>query len=232
MAAISRTHLGQLLPAIDSHGFKAEVNKQISSLSEVRKIQAWVASDNAFKVQAAKNSLLLWAEKYSPSATVDAKGVATSSDISEQPHSKEETELGAKNRLTHLKEYVKHTAISFDALQVFVSMENGIMQESVPNLKNQAIFIDTEGKCWIDRCCVVVEVASSTLQLSATALSEGVTAPVSTVKDSEKTNWTKTCGFFIQKEYDFPAKDWHGKMAGKSREAIIQETIQKALGVE
>src|SRR5574338_1013174 len=198
MSVSSTKFLGQLLPALDVHGFTEVINKEVSSSQNSNKIQLWVSSDNALKVEAARHAVILWANKYLPEATVEAKGFGVQSDISEQPHSKEETALGASNRLTHLRGQVLHRPISFDALQFFVSMENGIMQEQVDTVANPTDFKDATGMCWIDRCYVIVEVAYGTLSHQATALSEGVTTPFSAVDASRTSDWQKTCGSFIE----------------------------------
>lgn len=237
MTAISTQYLGQLVPPIESMGFSSKLSDQISTTfinnkaPESRKIQVWVASSNALKVQAAKKAVLSWAASFVPVCTVEVKGIAVTSDISEQPHSKEETEMGARNRLTHLKDAVRKEALTPDVLQFFVSMENGVMQEKVEGLGTASIFVNGNGNCWIDRCYVVVEIAYTKLEYSASAFSEGVTTPLSAVREADATNWTTTCGTFIENEYGFPAKDWHSKIAGKEREVIIQDAITTVLGI-
>ena len=211
MASIHTQYLGQLLPAIDCAGFSEQLCKEISAKytqetkPDTRKIQVWVASDNATKVQAALGAVRSWAKTFIPSTPVEAKGFAVSSDISEQPHSKDETKQGASARLLHLKSVIPKEVINTNALQVYVSMENGIMAEEVKDAT--AVFADANGIAWVDRCHVIVEIAHATFNHSASAFSEGVTTPLSAVEASRKAGWTK-----------------HAVPSSKKNMAILQKT--------
>jgi non-canonical (house-cleaning) NTP pyrophosphatase len=153
------------------------------------------------------------------------KGFNTKSNVEEQPVNGRTYE-GAMNRLTHLKMLAKEMEAE-DTLSVFVSMENGIFSEQVEDLQNPELFYDTERQAaWVDRCIVIIEVASRGI---ASAYSQGVTVPVSAVLASLQTGCSKTCGFFIENEYGFASKDWHGQMAGVSRKELMEEAIVSAL---
>jgi hypothetical protein len=238
MTTLSTQTLGQLTIATDITSLPTQLSDTISTTlinnkaPNARKIQVWVASDSDIKVQAAKNAVLIWAASYIPICKIETKGFLCRSEISEQPHSKEETKKGAQNRLTKLKEIVENEPTTPDALQFFVSMENGVMQENLKEVKNPEVFVNGNGNCWVDRCFVIVEIAYQNFQASASSFSEGVTTPLAAVRKSEESNWTTTCGSFIEKEYTFPANDWHKQMAGKGRQVIIQETLAVALGVK
>lgn len=189
-------------------------------------IQLFVASTNALKVEAARSAFL----KYVPDAVsrVTVQGFNAASLVMEQPVNNA-TVVGASNRLRHLQQLSQESHRD-DALQVLVSMENGIFSEEVENLKNKAIFYDEKRKAaWVDRCYVIVQVFSRTVPMSiGKAYSRGVPVPVSCVRESEKSGWNTTCGTFIEKEYGFNNKDWHGHMAGVSRQMLMEEAILSA----
>lgn len=240
MAVNSTPYLGQLVPAQNNNCLTEVANKQIAEQARVgdhanavRKIQVWVASDNALKVNAAKAAVSIWAAKIVDSPDVSAKGFRVPSDIPEQPTGEQQTQLGARNRFNYLKKAAEHESNARehkDAVQVYVSMENGIVQEKISDLRNPQEFEDTDGKVWVDRCFVIVEVCVRNLHLESSAFSEGVTTPLKAVEAAKAENWDKTAGSFIELMYGFNAKDWHGAMAGKSREPIMKETIYAALG--
>jgi len=156
------------------------------------------------------------------------RGFNAASKVSEQPVNNE-TLVGAWNRIKHLFNLSQESKKD-DALHVFVSMENGIFSEQVAQLNNPEIFYDAEKKAaWVDRCFVVVEVASRTMRtFTGNAYSRGVTVPVSCVQESEKSGWNKTCGSFIEQKFGFNNKDWHGKMAGVNRQQLMEEAIVTA----
>lgn len=188
-------------------------------------VQLFVASENKVKIAAATNAVLRWLGK----REVDAKGFNAASNINEQPVGTMETKLGAQNRITHLKKLAVDSAKE-NTLQIYVSMENGIMPEVVDDVRNRQEFYDDEHKkTWVDRCFVIVQVYHKGREYEGSSFSEGVTTPLKAVKAAEASNWQKTCGSFIEEMYGFNAKDWHGQMAGVGRQKLMEEAIFHAL---
>jgi len=221
--ASSTEYLGQITSAIDPKPLSLDVN-----LCKGEPVKLFVASENKLKVDAAKSAVEKWLK--GNAETLAIKGFNAESKIKEQPVGKETTMQGAQNRITHLKELAKAT--SEPGLQLFVSMENGLMPEEVAELKNKEKFLDTETKkAWIDRCYVIVEIFHNKEKVAeGSAFSRGVTTPMDAVEAAKATEWNKTAGSFIEKIYGFNSKDWHTKMAGVGRQELMEETITTALG--
>lgn len=112
-----------------------------------------------------------------------------------------------------------------------VSLENGLIQERVLQIKNESAFNLGNNIAWVDRCIVHVEFYHANNGLSAMAMSEGVTTPKEEAALAEGSNWTKTAGSFIAAKYKVDAKNWHALFSGKGREVIMQEAIKTALGL-
>ncbi len=220
-------YLGQLVAAPKNQGLTPQAATEIKTLYQGRHIEVFVTSDKALKMQAAKEAVEAWAKHlFSEPMEVSVQGFKVSSDIDEQPHGLEHTRKGALNRLNNLKYELLN--METESLVVLVSLENGIMQEEVPNLKNPEIFL-SDGQVWVDRCVAKVQIWLDRKSWELDAVSEGVTTPKAEVAKAEASNWTKTAGTFIEETYGFPNADWHGKMAGKGRQAIMEELFKAAL---
>lgn len=222
--SIPTEYLGQIVPAPAAN----PLTKDALNIAKGTKLQLFVASENKLKIESAKNAAMLWLEGY----TIEAKGFNAASKIHEQPVGEEETKQGAKNRITHLKELAK-ADVRDDAVQIYVSMENGLIPEEIKDVKNPGTFLDTTiAKTWVDRCFVIVELFNQGKAYEGFGISRGVTTPVDAVHAAEDTKWNSTAGSFIEHIYKFSAKDWHGKMAGVGRQELMQETISAALGTK
>jgi hypothetical protein len=140
--------------------------------------------------------------------------------------------LGARNRLEKLLGLTVKE-LDLKALNIFIAMENGLIAEQNNKLPNSELFMNAaKTSAWIDRCFVAVTATYNGSQWFGEALSVGVPTPISCVAKAEASNWEKTAGSFIEKDYGFPAKDWHGGIAGKSRQPIMEEAILSAFGLQ
>lgn len=235
--------LGQLVPAPANQGLPLTEAREIRQMIELprglegRRIEVLVTSKNALKMNAAKNSVVEWIKAlFNQTVEVVAKGYAVNSDIGEQPYSLQNTKQGAFNRLFNLKhELSSKENISENTqdnvLRVLFSLENGIMREQVANLKNPGVFQTQDGTVWVDRCVAMCEIWLQGKRWSAEALSEGVTTPKAEAAKAEQANWSRTAGSFIAETYGWPSADWHGAIAGKGRELIMNELSKAALGI-
>ena len=198
-----------------------------------KKVEVLVTSKNALKMQAAKESVTAWVKAlFKDSAEIAVKGYGVPSNIDEQPHGLEHTRQGALNRLDNMKKELQKEDIrnGDGVLRVLVSLENGIMKENVPNLKNQGVF-QTDGGVWVDRCVELVEIWLQGKVWKMEAVSEGVTTPKEQVEQAEQARWGTTAGTFIEQKYGWPNADWHGGIAGKGRKFIMEELAKAALGL-
>lgn len=213
----STEYLGQVVAPITAQSI-------VKSAKDAR-VQLFVASENKVKISAATNAVLKWLGQHE----LEAKGFNAASDINEQPVGTAETKLGAHNRITHLKKMAVGN-VKENAVQVYVSMENGIMPEVVDDLRNPQEFLDEQRQtAWVDRCYVIVKVYHKGKEFEGSAFSQGVTTPLHAVKAAEAADWEKTCGSFIEERYGFNAKDWHGQMAGVGRQKLMEDAIFHAL---
>lgn len=243
MLSANNGFLGQLLPAPSSEGIPLTIARTIKQMFlqsdfQGRQVHVLVTSKNALKVQAAQNSVLAWIQAlFSQAIHLVAKGYGAQSNIDEQPHGLDHTRLGALNRLKNLKiELASIEKVNEQTqdgvLRILISLENGLMREVINPLKNADIFKNTDGTVWVDRCVEVGEVWYQGQVVTFGAVSEGVTTPKSAVEASEHSNWSETAGSFISKHYGWNAADWHGSIAGKGRQAIMELLAQSALGLQ
>ncbi len=221
--------LGQIIPITTYQGLTQNQSLAISEVCKNPKIQVLVASANALKIEAARKAVTIWAQTHINNPTVEVKGFDVSSEIDEQPHGYEYTLEGAKNRLSNLK---KHDSAPANVLRVLVSMENGLFKEQVKNLHNSEIFKNNDNTVWIDRCVVVAQIIFNQQKWDSQSVSVGVTTPKDCVELAEKEKWQKTAGSFIAEKYKWNAKDWHGSIAGKGRQFIMEEAILSAFGLQ
>lgn len=226
---VTHTYLGQVVPALASRALTNEAICEIKKCAS-REYSIWVGSTNAMKIDAARSAVQLFAEKHfgSDIKLTCVLGCNALSGIDEQPHGREHTETGAQNRLS----YMNARATEPDEIRFYVTMENGVIKEEVSDLKNPDIFLDKDNKVWIDRCFVIVQVAYKTLSWEGKAYSDGVTTPLACVRDSEIAQWKETAGSFIKSSLDLNANNWHEALAGKGRPELMQEAIQRALGLK
>lgn len=236
--------LGQLVPALCNQGFSYKDAGHLKNLVnekgglQGRRVEVFVTSQNAMKVQAAKNSIQTWLTALFKTALLDihVQGFGVFSNIDEQPHGEVHTRTGALNRLKNMKNELLSTR-QLDhrqkdgVLRVLVSLENGIMKERVHVLNNPEIFKNPDETVWVDRCIETGEIWFEGQQWEFSAISEGVTAPKNEVELSLKSGWAKTAGSFISGQYGWNAQDWHGGIAGKGRQRIMEELSLVALGL-
>ena len=202
-----------------------------------RTIEVLVTSNNALKKQAAQNSFIAMMQAiFNVACSVITKGYGVASGIDEQPHGSDHTRQGAVNRLNNMKRELS-TKENIDesrrdgVLRILISLENGIMKEIVNPLINQAYYQNADGTVWVDRCIEAGEIWFQGNKCEFSAVSEGVTTPRFAAEASEASNWTKTAGFFIAERHQVNAQDWHGFIAGKGRQAIMELLAQSALGL-
>lgn len=228
--------LGQLIPAPVNQGLKSQEISEISKLIldlGVNKVELFITSANALKIQASKDAVTKWLAELFPGKNliIVEEGHEACSDVPEQPHGEEITKQGASNRLKNMKALIAQKMnINDNILRTAISLENGLIFEKVNNVKNPAIFSVDEQYVWIDRSFVVGEIWLNCKTWNISAISEGVTTPKFEVLQAEQTGWTQTAGSFIAKKYGWNAKDWHGSICGKGRQIIMTETIRKAFG--
>lgn len=231
--------LGQLVAPPANQGLSPQAAneiKQAAGQAWGKKVDVLVTSNKPQKMQAAKDSVVAWVKAlFNERVGVEVKGFKVSSGIDEQPHGLDHTKQGAANRLTNMKkELLEKERISENTgdgvLRVLVSLENGIMKERVPNLKNPNVFL-TEGEVWVDRCLEQVEIWLQGRVWRMEAASEGVTTPKEQVEKSAGANWGITAGTFIEEKYHWPNDDWHAGIAGKSRKFIMEELAKATLGI-
>jgi len=209
-----------------------------------RLVEVFVTSQNALKVQAAKSAVTAWIQelfKHDHGWKIVEKGFESPSEIDEQPHSINYTKLGATNRLHNMKNELSKLGLihknTDGVVRVLVSLENGLMLENVPNVKNPNTFAlheqsdEQNNAVWVDRCVEVGEIWFQDKMWCMTAISQGVTTPANEVLSSEKSAWTKTAGAFIAEKYGYNAKDWHGSICGKGRQTIMEELTKSAFGL-
>lgn len=204
-----------------------EAKTQLIDSSQI--VELYVTSKNALKIQAAVSAVSSWLTKLlgHDKWKLQTEGFEVSSDIDEQPHGLEYTRYGAINRLENMKLQLRNQG----RWRVLISMENGLMVEPHPNVKNPQIFALENDQAWIDRCVVVGEIHFRDIDIPFSSISEGVTTPKDSVLLAEQSGWTKTAGSFIAEKYGLNAKDWHAGMCGKDRQTIMTETIKSALGL-
>lgn len=229
----SSTYLGQVVPTkLFGDPIPAPDLKAI--FGEVNKIYVYTASRTPLKHIASATAVSEWVKNNFPSAEIVGLSADAPSEIHEQPIGREQTTLGAANRMKNLTDRLSTAEICKDlgnTLLILVSMENGLIAEKIPNLKNPTTFEipGEKSSAWVDRCVVQVKIRKDTREWQGEAISKGVTAPVACVKSSAETNWSETAGAFIEKTYRFDAKDWHKEMAGISRKKLISDTVLTAL---
>lgn len=231
-------YIGQLVPQQCHNSLTPEAIKEIKShiskdLNNHIQVAILVASTNALKIQAAKTCVESWLlESLGNKWEIEVTAFDVASEIDEQPHGLDQTIFGASNRLKNMKlELTKKNIGNLNTLFFMVSLENGLMYEKIPTIKNPQIFAALDGMVWVDRCIVVGEIWFHQEQWKFNAISEGVTTPLDTVILSEKSNWSKTAEYFIAEKYGFNAKDWHTNISGKSRQTIMIELIKNAFGL-
>lgn len=231
MPVTGSNFLGQIIPTESNQGLSGIDNKDIFTLCQGRKIQVFVGSANGLKVEAAKKAVEIWARNFLTDPVINIQGFDVPSGINEQPNGSKNTMTGAVNRLLALKENVKNI-LDNDLLTVYVSMENGLIPEVVHNLRNPETFLLKDKFAYVDRCIIVGHVVLKNKLWPFTSVSVGVTTPRECVELAEKSNWSKTAGSFIAEKYQWNPKDWHGSIAGKSRQTIMEEAILLALGLQ
>lgn len=233
------SYLGQIVP-IDSqdsnilqhdlfqpNGFSAKAKPN-------GRFELYVASTNAQKFDAAKKAVEIWAKKYINNPIISVHGYDVLSNIDEQPVGLEYTRMGVSNRLENMRLLLGSDTFREDdgTTRIIFAMENGIMPEKLVSVNNPQKFVTDDGITWVDRCIVRAEVYLNTLAGGGTAISVGVTTPKECVESARESNWTKTAGSFIADKYGCNPKDWHGSIAGKGRQAIIEDVCLTALGLK
>lgn len=234
-------YLGELVPIHNDWISRIPVSMEIKNIvmyHNTHSLHLYVTSKNNLKMDAAKNAINVWIKelfKNSANWMVEVHGIEVQSEIDEQPHGLENTLRGAQNRLKNMKAELHKSSVNLkendNIIRVLVSMENGLCVEKLTNIKNRDIFELYDGNVWVDRCLIDGEIWYGGQMWNIGGISEGVTTPKSEVQLSESTNWTKTAGSFIAEKYKLNAKDWHGGMAGKGRQVIMKEAIERALGL-
>jgi len=229
-------YLGQLIPAPENQGLSVgdsqnirRLLSRVQDLDPDQTIEVFVASKNELKVEATKSAVEAWSQELFPNSNwkIVVKAYECPSEIDEQPHGLELTITGAMNRLKNFP-----VQSSQRGLSVFVSLENGLMIENVPHLKNKQIFeLENPLTVWVDRCVVAVKIECMGVCCTFHVLSEGVTTPLNEVNLSRDSNWSQTAGSFIAKKYGWNAKDWHGGITGKGRQLIMNEAVKTAFGL-
>jgi hypothetical protein len=111
-----------------------------------------------------------------------------------------------------------------------MKLENGLICEKMTNIKNKETFEVRDQMVWVDLCVECCEVWFSGKRWENCFISEGVTTPKLAVELSKKSGWSQTAGLFIAEKYGWNAKDWHGTMAEKSRQMIMEELIKSSFG--
>ena len=233
---------GQLVAAPANQGLPIAIARQIreSILGQGglngRAIEVLVTSGNALKKQAAQNSVTAWIQAlFNVNCPNNTKGYSVASEIDEQPHGLEHTTRGAENRLKNMKVELAREGIDPNkrdgVVRILISLENGVMKEVVNPLTNPVQYQNADGTVWVDRCVEKGELWFQGNRVEFSAVSEGVTTPRFAVEASEASNWTKTAGSFIAERYQVNAQDWHGYIAGKGRQAIMELLAQSALGL-
>lgn len=96
-----------------------------------------VASTNPVKINAAKEAF----EKMFPEESFEVQGINASSGVSDQPMGTEETILGARNRIKHIRE-------ARPEADYFVGLEGGLITDEDNHFVSQAwmIVVDKTGK--------------------------------------------------------------------------------------
>ena len=157
-----------------------------------------------------------------------------SSEVDEQPHD-DFTLKGSMNRLINMKNALSRQGITNTkldgVLRVLISLENGLMCEKIPFIKNPGIFEICDNTVWVDRCVETCEVWFQGKQWQTTSISEGVTTPKYAVLTSKANDWTMTAGLFIAEQYGCNASDWHSTFVGKGRKIIMEELIKNCFGL-
>jgi hypothetical protein len=238
MQVSNSSFLGQVVPVSTHQGLTREASLTIAQHCESnlifrskRTIQVLVGSSNALKVAAAHKAVSAWAQAYLGKVEIRDTGCEVSSEIDEQPHGYDHTLQGAKNRLVNLRK--KAISKTEDGvLTILIAMENGVMKEPIHNLRNPEIFKNDDNTAWVDRCIVIAEMKFNELKWYAQASSVGVTTPRDCVEGAANFKWTRTAGSFIAEKYQANAKDWHGTIAGKGREEIMNQATLSAFGLQ
>lgn len=225
----SSTYLGQVVPT-ELYGDPIPAPNLKAIFGEEEDIYVYIASKTLLKHIDSATAIYKWVEHYFPSATIVCQGSDVPSEVNEQPIGLEQTTLGAANRMKNLTKKLLTTKLC-NGFQILISMENGLIAEKVPNLKNPTIFEipGVKSSAWVDRCVVLVKIWRNAREWQGEAISKGITAPVACVERARETDWSKTAGSFIQETYKLDAKDWHKEMAGISREQLISDTVLAAL---
>jgi non-canonical (house-cleaning) NTP pyrophosphatase len=198
------------------------------NLTNCQGIQICVASTKQLKKDAALEAIKHLALGHLRSLDIEVKGFAAESHVKEQPHGSEMTILGARNRITHLHQLAhpnNPATTKDDVLYFYISMENGIIEETVGNVKNPELFKTKEDTVWVDRCYIICEMFHNMQKKTLEGFSDGITVPLQHVKDSERTDWNVTAGKFIAEKYDTSESDWHEKLGGVSRKELIKKGI-------
>src|SRR5271154_892600 len=230
-------YLGQLINNPTIQGLTRADNQKIKQCALGvldLKVNVFVASKNELKVQAAKTATLNWLREllgFNNEANYSITGFEIPSEISEQPTDKSYTTIGARNRLSNLRKELEQYIINDNSLYILIALENGLIQEHVPYIKNREIFVNSNDMVWVDRCVVLGEVLFCDNCWHLDIISNGVTTPKAEVKLSEESNWSKTAGSFIATKYGWNAKDWHGAICGTGILEIMTDGIECALGL-
>ncbi len=237
-------YLGLLIPSPKQE--HALTNQEIQAIQDAvnahggmqgRKVEVLVTSGNQMKIDAAKNAVAEWIQQLFHETLINphVQGFAVSSNIDEQPHSQDDTLTGAQNRLKNLKKELALNALNSHVLdgtlRVLISLENGIMLEKINPPKNSALFTTHTGAVWVDRCITTAEIWFNGRTWEFSAISEGVTTPKTEVEASEQTSWTQTAGAFIAKKYGWKSNNFHGDLAGKGRQEIMEDLLKAAFGL-
>lgn len=238
------SYMGQLVPAprqesILSLDHAREIKQAIDTKGGIRDrhVEVFVTSGNEMKIAAARNSVIHWIQDlFKEKITgVHVNKYAVSSNIDEQPHSQNDTLSGAQNRLKNMKIELLMNSVSQQindgTLRVLISLENGIMLETVNPLNNPDMFLTESGQVWVDRCIASVEIWFGGRSWDFNNMSEGVTNPKLEVEQSKNTQWRQTVGLILHDKYGWKANDFHGDLAGKGREIIMQENLDAGFGL-
>jgi non-canonical (house-cleaning) NTP pyrophosphatase len=187
------------------------------NLSNCKDIKIYVASTKELKMNAAKEAVQSLMLGHLQSINVEVKGFAAESNIKEQPVGTDETKKGANNRLENLRVLVEKKEQIFphierdNILRIFVSMENGIINEKLNGVD-----------VLVDRCYIICRIFYNGHKKKVKGFSDGVTVPSECFTESYNTGFNKTAGDFIAKKYDTNGTDWHQKLAGVSRKELIK----------
>jgi len=227
--------IGQVLRTDFQQGIKRSCTDQIRNFCEeskiflaTRKVSIIIGSQNEQKIAAVTKAVQKWAMSIAKNIDLSIVSYEADSEINPQPVGLWEIKEGASNRLWKIRDKLHHER---DSLVIYIALENGIMEEKQMHIHNSGIFESRENHTWVDRCLVKVLIKFGYKEWYGDALSVGVTVPKECVEKAEKSEWKKTAGSFIAEQYTCYAGDWHKKIGGISREEIMENAIETALGM-